>query len=182
MQSATGILKVSTARERSQLIRPPVGLIRLRHQMPTTERVLGSQIEMGGLGIDKSPRTGVTTQVSTTYCGYSARHLFFIPIGLQGQRTHKDSVEERSEQLSRNTPNLHPAGSGSMILNQREHEGRGPGVQQDSEATSNPVDDLIRPGTEKGKSRCSCYTTIHTDLYQLRREVGLTRILGALHL
>ena len=162
MQSATGIPKVSTARERSQLIRPPVGLIRLRHQMPTTERVLGSQIEMGGLGIDKSPRrmpqpglprTGVTTQVSTTDCGYSARHLFFIPIGLQGQRTHKDSVEERSEQLSRNTPNLHPAENSSTILNQREHEGRGPGVQQDSETTSNPVDDLIRSGSERGKFR-----------------------------
>ena len=74
-------------RERSWLIGPMV-LIRPRHQIPTTEGVLGSQIRMGGQVIDSSPRpipqirlpgTGMTAPVSIVGCGYCGRYLLIYP-------------------------------------------------------------------------------------------------------
>ena len=62
-----------------------------------------------------------------------------------------------------------------MILNRKEHEGRGPGVRQHSEATSERTfgdgqdhgdsDDVVRPGRSKGKSLCSAYNMVCTDHY-----------------
>ena len=71
----------------------------------------------------------MTTQVSAVEYSYRHRRLFSIPIGLQGQHIHRDLVEERSDR-----------------------EDRGPGVQQHSETTPDPADDLIRSGTSKGES------------------------------
>ena len=82
-------------RERSQLIRP-MGLIRLSHQIPSTERVLGSKILTGGLRINGLPRwipqlqlpgTGVTTQVSAVGCSCRGRRLMFIPHHASTTRT-----------------------------------------------------------------------------------------------
>ena len=76
------------------------------------------------------------------------------------------TAEERSEQLGRNTPNLHSA--------EREHVGRGPGVQQHSEAISEhrsgpdqdggDADDLAGSGKSRGEL-CSAHTAIRTDRY-----------------
>ena len=75
-------------------------------------------------------------------------------------------VKERSEQLGRNTHNLHSA--------EREHVDRGPGVQQHSEVTSQHTsdvgqdsadgDDLVGSGKSRGEL-CSAYTAIRTDRY-----------------
>ena len=75
-------------------------------------------------------------------------------------------MEERSQQLGRNTPNLHSA--------EREYVDRGPGVQQHSEATSEhtsgagrdggDADDLARSGKSRGEL-CSVHTAIRTDRY-----------------
>ena len=75
-------------------------------------------------------------------------------------------VEEWSEQLGRNTPNLHSA--------EREHVDRGPGVQQHSEATSEHrsgaghdgggTDDLAGSRKPRGEL-CSPYTAIRADRY-----------------
>ena len=76
------------------------------------------------------------------------------------------TVEERNENLGRNTPNLHSA--------EREHVGRGLGVQQHSEATSEhtpgvgqdggDADDLAWSGKSRGEL-CSAHTAIRTDRY-----------------
>ena len=76
------------------------------------------------------------------------------------------TVEERSEQLGRNTPNLHSA--------EREHVDRGPRVQQHSEAISEhtsgvgqdggDADDLAGSGKSRGEL-CPAYTAIRTDRY-----------------
>ena len=93
-------------------------------------------------------------QVSAVDCSDLGQRLFSVPIASQGrEHMRTGSVEARSEQPSRNTPDLHPA--------EREHEGRGPGVQPPSEATpertsgggqdGGGVDDLVRSGSQ-GKS------------------------------
>ena len=76
------------------------------------------------------------------------------------------AIEERSQQLGRNTPNLHSA--------EREYVDRGPGVQQhsgvNSEHTSGAgqdggdADDLVGSGKSRGES-CSAHTAIRTDRY-----------------
>ena len=71
----------------------------------------------------------MTTQVSVVEYSYRRKRLFSIPIGLQGQHIHRDPVEEWSDR-----------------------EDRGAGVQQHSETTPDPADDLIRSGTSGGKS------------------------------
>ena len=107
-----------------------------------------------------------TRQVSVVSRSDWNRRLF--PIALQGRGpAHVGwAVEERSEQLGRNTPNLHSA--------EREHVDRGPGVQQHSEATSEhtsgtghgggDADDLVGSGKSRGEL-CSAYTAIRTDRY-----------------
>ena len=74
------------------------------------------------------------------------------------------AVEERSERLGRNTPDLHSA--------EREHVDREPGVELHSEATSEHrsgaghdgggADDLAGSGKPRGEL-CSAYTAIRTD-------------------
>ena len=107
-----------------------------------------------------------TRQVSAVSRSLRNRHLF--PIGLQGcGPAHVGwAVEERSEQLGHNTPNLHSA--------EREHVDRGPGVQQHSEVTSEhrsgagqdsgDGDDLVGSRKSRGEL-CSAYTAIRTDRY-----------------
>lgn len=117
------------------------------------------------------------TQVSAVGCNHCGRRSFLIPIGLQGRRTHRGSVEERSEQLGRNIPDPHSAapGRGSTAPDLREDEDRGPGVQGHSETApertlgdsqdDGGADDLIRSGKSRGKSWCSDCATTQTDLY-----------------
>ena len=107
-----------------------------------------------------------TLRVSVVSRSYWNRRLF--PIGLQGRGTAYVGlvVKERSEQLGRNTPNLHSA--------EREHVDRGPGVQQHSEVTSEhrsgagqdsgDGDDLVGSRKSRGEL-CSAYTAIRTDRY-----------------
>ena len=97
---------------------------------------------------------------------------------LQGKdQTRKGSAEARSEQLGCNTPDLHSTEGDSKIRNQKEYEGRGPGVQQPSEAApertldggqrGGDTDDLTQPKRSRtqGESRCSSYTAIYTDYH-----------------
>ena len=81
-------------------------------------------------------------------------------------------MEERSEQLGCNTPDLHSA--------EREHVDRGAGVQQHSEATSEhrsgvgrdagDADNLAGSGKSRGEL-CSAYTAIRADRYWLKDSV-----------
>ena len=94
-----------------------------------------------------------------------------------------------SEQLGRNVPSLQ---RDSNIHNQREHEGRGPDVQQRSEAASERTSgggqndrdhgDPVQNGRSRGKSRCFSYTAVRIDRHQSRRKAGLTGLLDVLHL
>ena len=107
-----------------------------------------------------------TRQVSVVSRSHRNRHLF--PIGLQGcGPAHVGrAVEERSERLGRNTPDLHSA--------EREHVDREPGVELHSEATSEHrsgaghdgggADDLAGSGKPRGEF-CSPYTAIRADRY-----------------
>ena len=89
-------------------------------------------------------------------------------------------MEERSDQLSRDTPDLHSTEGG--------REDRGSGVQRHSEATSGPTfgggqdggdaDYPIELGRSRGESWCFVCTTIHPDRYQSGREAWSTGILG----
>jgi len=117
---------------------------------------------------------GVTTQVSALGCSCWGRRLF--PIAPQGHgHTRRGScTETRSEQLGRNTSDLHSAKRDS---NRKEHEGRGPTVQQPSEITpertlgdgqdrgdAHDIDQVQSEGCGS-KSWCSSYTTIRVDHY-----------------
>ena len=82
-------------------------------------------------------------------------------------------MEERSEQLGPNTPDLHSAEADSNIRNQREYKDRGLGAQQRSETASERIfgggqddgdsDGLVQSGRSRGKSWYSDYTTVHVD-------------------
>ena len=103
-----------------------------------------------------------TRQVSVVSRSYWNRRLFQIALQGYGPAHVDGAVEEQSEQLGRNTPNLHSAVD------------RGPGVEQHSEATSEhtsgadrdgvDADDLVGSGKSKGES-CSAYTAVCTDRY-----------------
>ena len=79
------------------------------------------------------------------------------PIALQGRGlAHGGSAEERTEQLSCDTPDLHSI-EDSNIRNLREHEDHRLGVQQHSEAaperrlgSGQDADDLTRSGKSRG--------------------------------
>jgi len=114
----------------------------------------------------------VTTQVSALGCSCRGQCLF--PIALQGcGHTNEGSTEALSEQLGRNTPDLHSAEGDS---NWEEYEGREPIVQPSEIAPESTLGDGQDGGgahdidqTQSGKSRgkfwCSCYTTIRVDHY-----------------
>ena len=102
------------------------------------------------------------TQVSVAGCSCLDRHLFPLPIALQGRgHAHGGSAEVQNEQLGHNTPDLHSIKRDS---DRREHEGRGPSVQQPSEIVpertlgdgQDGVDahdiDQAQPGKSSGKS------------------------------
>jgi len=161
-----------------KIIPEPMGLNRAWYQITTTEGVLRSQIETGGLGINSFPHqtpqlwlpdVGVTTQVSALDCSCWGRRLF--PIAPQG---HGSCPETRSEQLCPNTSDLHSARRNS---NWKEHEGRELSVQQPSEIApertfgdgqdggdAHDIDQVRSEGCG-GKSWCSCYTTVRVDHY-----------------
>jgi hypothetical protein len=127
--------------------------------------------------------------VSAVSCGFWGRHLFSVPVALQGpEHTYKGSAEAQSEQLGRSTPDLHSAGRGSNIRIRREHEDQGSGVQQPPEVAlehafgggqdGGDAHDLTQSGRSRGKPWRSGYTMVCTDHYQSRREARLTRLLG----
>ena len=89
--------------ERSRLIRP-MELIRLWHQLPTTEGIFGSKIRTRGLEISGFPRrmlqprlqgTEVTTRVSVVGCSHRGRRLTFIPQPASATRTRTPKQELR---------------------------------------------------------------------------------------
>ena len=102
-----------------------------------------------------------------------------------------DNASERSD---RNLSNLHSTQRGSTTPNRREHEDCRPGAQQHSETApertfgggqdDEDADDSIRSGKSRGRFQYSGHSAIRaiTNLYQSRREVRLTGILGVLHL
>jgi len=103
------------------------------------------------------------------------RRLFSFPIALQGRgQAHGGSTEAQNEQLGHNTTDLRPA---KRDPNQREYEGRGPIVQQPSEIAPDRTIgdgqdggdahdiDQAQSGKSRGKSWCSCYTTVRVDHY-----------------
>ena len=89
--------------------------------------------------------------------------LFLTLIGPQEQgRTHRVSVEERREQLYRNTPDLRSSEGGSTSLDRREHADGGLGIQPPSETAperalgdgqdDGDADESIGSGKSRGNS------------------------------
>jgi len=157
---------------------------------------------MEGLGINSFPRRmpqlrplgmSVATQVSAVGCCYWDRRLLIPRIAPQGRgQTHRGSAEARSEQPVRNTPVPHYAERDSKVLNRREHGDQGPGARQPSETAPERIFGSCRDGGDahepvqswrsRGKSWCSGYAIVRIDHHQLRREVGMTGLLGMLQL
>jgi len=114
----------------------------------------------------------VTTQVSVAGCSCLDRRLFpFLIAPVQGRgHAHDGFAEAQSEQLGHNAPDLH---STSRDSNRREHEGRGPIVQQPSEiAPEHTLDDgqdggdvhgINQSGKSRGKFWRSFYTTVRVN-------------------
>ena len=140
----------------------PMGLIRPSHQISTTEGFLGSRIMTARVRINSSlrgvpplqlPGKRVAMRVSVAGCNCLGRRLLPFPISLQGRgQAHDDSTEA-----------------------QREHEGRGPIIQQPSEIVPEHTIgdgqdgggahdiDQTQSGKSRGKSWCFCHTTVRID-------------------
>jgi len=164
----------------------PMGLIRPSHQISTTEEVLGSQIRTARARVRSNsfpprmprlrlPDKRVTTRVSVAGCSCLGQRPFPFSIALPGRgQVHGGSVTARNEQLGHNTPDLHSAKRDS---NQREHESQGPIFQQPSEiARERTIGDCqdggdahdidqAQSGKSRGRTWCSCYTTVCVDHY-----------------
>ena len=89
--------------------------------------------------------------------------------GHESGDTREGSAGAQSEQLGRSDPVLPSDEWDSNTRDQREHEDRGPGIQQPSETAAEHTSggdangsDLAKPGKSRGKSRCSG-TIVHTD-------------------
>ena len=84
-------------------------------------------------------------------------------------------MEQRSEQLGANAPDLHSSETDSNTLDQKEREDRGPDTQQHLETPPERTfgggqddedsDDPFQSGSSKGGSWCSGYIVVRADHY-----------------
>ena len=92
------------------------------------------------------------------------------------------SVEARSEQFTRSTPDPHSAETDSRALDRVEREDRGGGVQQSSETVPErasgggrdgvDVYGLVESGKPKGECSCSSYAAVVLTATSQRESLG----------